>query len=393
MPTEFRIWHAGVNSNLNDPKGDLFDEQAAEAVMKAYKAHGIELAFDIDHLSLDDKHPNYDGRAFGWFGLEVRRDANGGPELWAVNVRWNAPGLEQLGDELRIYFSPAFYADKDGRPTRLVNIALCARPATDGLQPLKAATEKRMSQKTITLALVLAAASTIKTLSADKLVTLAEGDGGGEVAGINIAELATFLGIDINPAEDPAGFVAAIKAKLDEVSGKLSGSAAAPAADAPSGEDVAAMTAVMRLTQAKTSREAQGVVESWRSVVINQAAQLKKLADDSAAIEAAKYHAATVRQVVTGAEFPADAWADEAKTKPAPHILAMSLEALERRALSFEARGQVSRDPLKAKVDTNGLTPREVKLCAEKKIDVAKYAETKRELAARTVRHSAPQGG
>lgn len=44
----------------------------------------------------------------------------------------------------------------------------------------------------------------------------------GEAAGVDIAKLAKFLAIDINPGSDPAGFIKSLLAKLDEISKQLS---------------------------------------------------------------------------------------------------------------------------------------------------------------------------
>ncbi len=395
LPTEFRIWHYGRNTDLNDPAGVLFDERAAAAVMKAFTSHGTRLTFDVDHLSIDDRHPNYDGAAYGHFDLEVRNDTDGKPELWAVNVTWNANGAEQLREGLRVNFSPAFYVDEKNRPTRLINIALCARPATDGLQPLMAATE-RTRMKAITLALVLAASAAIKTMSQDDLVERAEGEGGGEIAGVNIAELATFLGVDIDPGQDPAGFVAAIKAKLQEIDGKLSGAAPAPEAEAAPPEEMAAAREIARLTATKTLTEAHGVVKTWQKLAVEQAETVARLEKDRVAIEDGKYLAMAKRLVACGAEFPATAYADptaKAPTKASKHLRSQTLEDLETRAASFEAKcGGNGGGPLKPKLDAHGLTASEIKLCADKKIDPAKYAEKKAAIAARSGRSAAQEG-
>jgi hypothetical protein len=46
-------------------------------------------------------------------------------------------------------------------------------------------------------------------------------DGDGEVAGVNIKDLADFFGVTVDPAQDPAGFMKALVAELDAVRAKL----------------------------------------------------------------------------------------------------------------------------------------------------------------------------
>lgn len=60
--------------------------------------------------------------------------------------------------------------------------------------------------------------------------TSANANGDDEaVAGVPWTELATLLGVDLNPADDPIAFAAALKSKVDEISSKLSGAEPAPA--------------------------------------------------------------------------------------------------------------------------------------------------------------------
>lgn len=63
----------------------------------------------------------------------------------------------------------------------------------------------------------------------------AEGDA-GEVAGIDIAALAEFLGVMTDPASDPVAFIAELKGMLDEIQAKIGASTPAPA---PEEADVA----------------------------------------------------------------------------------------------------------------------------------------------------------
>ncbi|HEY2404767.1 MAG TPA: phage protease [Polyangiaceae bacterium] len=130
-PAEFRIFAAGANATA---KGTfLFDAQAARSVMADAAQRGVDLAIDLEHLSLDPKSPNYDPDARGYFRLALR---NG--ELWAVGVTWTSDAAARLGARTQRYISPAFTFDDAMRPTALVNVALVAQPATEGAAPLAA---------------------------------------------------------------------------------------------------------------------------------------------------------------------------------------------------------------------------------------------------------------
>lgn len=54
------------------------------------------------------------------------------------------------------------------------------------------------------------------------------GEGDEAVAGVPWTELAALLGVELNPADDPIAFAAALKEKVDEISSKLSGGAPEP---------------------------------------------------------------------------------------------------------------------------------------------------------------------
>jgi len=96
--------------------------------------------------------------------------------------------------------------------------------------------------------------------------------GGDEaVAGVPWTELATLLGVDLNPADDPIAFAAALKSKVDEISSKLGGAPAEPVMDdgvtmgaTPAAddedEDKVAMSATEGGTQEKVGNKKKGSV-------------------------------------------------------------------------------------------------------------------------------------
>lgn len=134
-PSEFRIFRAGINETS---KGStLFDDEAAASVMAAWQRWGVDLMIDLEHQSLDAGAGARDDAADarGWCKLEVR---NG--ELWAVNVQWTPDGTRRLKERTQRYVSPAFIQDEESdRVLEMLNIALCAMPATYAPQALIAA--------------------------------------------------------------------------------------------------------------------------------------------------------------------------------------------------------------------------------------------------------------
>ncbi|HVW28102.1 MAG TPA: phage protease [Polyangiaceae bacterium] len=132
-PTEFRLFKYGVNETAKGPV--LFDATAANEVMAAYEQHGVDLMIDLEHQSLEApvRADSFDAR--GWFQLELRSDGS----LWAVNVRWTPDGARRLAEKTQRYISPAFYTGENGRVEELINVAICAMPATHGALPLVAA--------------------------------------------------------------------------------------------------------------------------------------------------------------------------------------------------------------------------------------------------------------
>lgn len=87
---------------------------------------------------------------------------------------------------------------------------------------------------------------------AGRLVANAE----GEVApGVAIADLAEFLGITIDPANDPGGFTKAILAALDEIRGKLAGEEPEPEEPKPEETPAAPAPAMNQKQKPKTAAE------------------------------------------------------------------------------------------------------------------------------------------
>jgi phage I-like protein len=137
-PTEFRIFNAG---KVRTTKGDfLFDEEAAQSVLKAHADYGNDMCIDYAHAMFSYSAPQ-DQVAAGWFDIEVRDGA-----LWAVNVEWTPKALQSLKDREWRYMSPTFAHSGDEtnrRVAQLLNVALTNVPATKKLKPLVASRDEQ----------------------------------------------------------------------------------------------------------------------------------------------------------------------------------------------------------------------------------------------------------
>ncbi len=130
LPCEFCIFSFGTTSTL---KGDYqLDAESAYALMAAAKDYGNRLTIDYEHQALSD--PPIPAPAAGSYLLELRADG-----VYAVDVKWTDKAAAMLRAKEYLYFSPAFTADKQGRPNRLLNVALTNIPATKNMQSLVAA--------------------------------------------------------------------------------------------------------------------------------------------------------------------------------------------------------------------------------------------------------------
>lgn len=156
-PTEIRVFKSG---KVDTTKGVfLFDAKAAASVMKAWTSYGNDLSFDYEHKMVDPEARAGDGKAAGWFQLEVRPDG-----LYAVNIKWTAQAADQIAKKEWRYFSPTFDFDKKtGRILELVNVALTNIPATKNLPALVAA-----HKDSTAMAVLKKKALAAKTATADK---------------------------------------------------------------------------------------------------------------------------------------------------------------------------------------------------------------------------------
>lgn len=311
----------------------LFDGEAAQSVIAAYQEHGADVMFDLEHLSLESPQEsrNFDPDARAWARLEMR-----GGELWAVGIRWTPDGDRRLRERTQRYISPAFDVDPNTkRIVSLVNVAITSLPATHGLQPLVAATERmQMDPKQVDIAMVAEA------LGVDMPALVKALGLGADASPMDVAAAATMFAekigvlVGMKPAEEPV-----------EEEAPASQPEPMPAEAMKDGEDkdeakaemMAARQSLLRETGANSMLEALSAVSAWKASHLKLEAERAKLAQERAALEAAERRALVGELVKLGFETPATAWADSGATKPAEPWASMGIDALKSRVGKLRA--------------------------------------------------------
>lgn len=132
-PTEFRIFHAGVNKTL---KGDVVvNEAALDSVFAMEKTRGrTEIPFDYGHAAVQGPQNESTILASGW-GRLARREG----DFWVEGIKWTPKAHGHISNREIRFTSPAVMIDtKTGELRSLTNIALTNLPATVGQKPLVA---------------------------------------------------------------------------------------------------------------------------------------------------------------------------------------------------------------------------------------------------------------
>jgi hypothetical protein len=153
---------------------------------------------------------------------------------------------------------------------------------------------------------------------------------------------------------------------------------AALADDPPVEEDMAATAAaasrLLTLTAKATLGAAVAEVETWRQSHLNADAERAKLDRDRAALEATERRSLVASLVKLGVELPATAWKDSTAKVPCKRLLAEPIAELRARVATFaRARPGVLTSgattsgvvPPAGGTDAHGLTPEQLKICAE----------------------------
>jgi phage I-like protein len=298
LPAEFRLFHAGVNESAKGPA--IFDAQAAADVMADFQRSAVDQMVDLEHdsLSPETRMLRSDAAdARGWYRLEVRP----GPELWAVGVRWTDDVAARIRTKRQRYISPAFRVhSKTHRVVSVHNVALVARPATFGAEPLIAASigdpreTKKMNPETIKKAI-----EALKSEDAKAALAILE-----EM----VMAAATGEEAPAEPSTDDAAL----------------GSAEAPPPALGAPEDKALSRELSRLTGKQSAGEIVDVVRSM-------ATRLSAIEADRAALDNSARVELVGELVKLGAETPATAWQGDV-TRRIPVLRLASESVLEMRS-------------------------------------------------------------
>ncbi len=367
LPTEFRIFRAGLNTSLN---GDyLFDDEAAQDVMAAFRAHGVDGSVDLEHLSLDDKSPNYDPDARGWYKDLELRDG----ELWGVLATWTPDGERRLRDRTQRYLSPTFPYDKETRRVKwLHNVALTATPALNGIPALIAA-RVNLTAGSPAEGVALMAQDNTKAV-ADIL----------KAVGLDPkmpAKVASALGLDAGASLDEISgaiskFAEMVRKAEELLEGEPSAPDAAPAAPAADTSSASSDTSAPVATASSSTAKLLSAVEAL------SARLAKQDADAAAAAEARER-----TTLVSDRKWPTELldWAGDASTPIAEvRRLAAKFPLAEAPVAGAAGAEQGTRG---AGQTTGGLSDRELAICKETGCKPETFAELKaRREAARAAR-------
>jgi len=348
-PTEFKLFSKGKNEST---KGNfLFDDVAAKSVMSEYEAHGVDLMIDYDHASLSASpvDPANAGKAAAWFNLELR---NG--ELWAVNVRWTEPADGAIRRKEWRYFSPAFTVAKDGRVGSLLNVAVTNIPALHGIEPLVAASK---------VALDARGGQMDPKVMAEGLDALIKGDAKKCMAIFKSLIVSAASGGAAPETEDPSTPPPEPPAEMNEIA--------------------AASARLMKLTSAGDFMSAVEMVDTFRKSHLELEVERARLSKEREVLDSAKRRKLGAELVTLGGKAPAHVWADEKCVELKSYLAKMpmgDLEAFVADAVQANRRQPDIKPPQGETTNELGLSPREIRMCSDKKIDPKKYAETKARL-------------
>lgn len=239
-PTTFRIWHAGVNETSKGPIN--FTPEAAQSVMSEFAKVGNKLAIDLEHASNPKANPNLNlsdpPDMGGYFELKIVPSAQG-PELWATGVEWSDVGTYQIESGQRRYFSPDCIVDlKTREPTMLNRLALCAEPATYGLQLFSKALSKE--------------GTTVEALEALKVLISASSDA-ANCPDPDVQALAAKYGADVSALASAKGIDLSAPApeSTPEPTAAPTMAAAPSAPAAPKKDEVKCATATLSLADVR----------------------------------------------------------------------------------------------------------------------------------------------
>lgn len=334
-PEAIQLWRPG--SNPTDYGVHVWNARSVAEVFARYKDRGNPLLIDVEHngAQMKDGEPAATG---GYARLEVR---NGAP--WLV-FDWSDFGREQIATGQRRFLSPEYDVDKEtGEILALYRVSLVADPGTHRARMLATANrEADMPDLTMIMAAIRAAlASEDPAVAKESLMNLlAELDKGGEGAEVAGAD-------DDSESKDEETEVAAAADDEDEDKDDKVAAAAKPT---------------------KAAKAAKAAKPKTATVVA--------AADDAVRIiqNSTRDHLLTTQG--DKLEPSIRRWASSQPLEVVKGLLdaTPSREGAKVRAAATRGAGK----------GVAGLSDRELAMCAEKKIDPAKYAETRAAIQARS---------
>jgi phage I-like protein len=368
LPTEFRLFIAGWNETENGSY--LFDADAADAVMSAYREWGVELAIDLEHQMLGDAGSDPTARdARGWCKLDLRADGS----LWAVDVRWTPDGAQRLSEKRQRYVSPAFEVDKDTkRVTKMINVAITAMPATHRTPALVAASKGSGGMDP---ALVMKA-----------LDALEKGDANGALEILkNMIAMAAGAEMAEEPDESMGSEGDGAEGQPQMQAAPDAGGNGPPQPDDKKKEQQAARVMLAHMTAKSSVAEQLATIAEWKASHLTLEGERQKLAVERATLESAERRSLCVELVKLGAEFPATVWADPFEKSSAlkPRWLAMPIAELRSHVADQRAaRGVKTGASSQVKPDAGAavalsLTTEELAICKQMNCDPQTYASLK----------------
>jgi hypothetical protein len=258
-------------------------------------------------------------------------------------VKWSSEGERRLRNKLQRYTSPAFFTEEreDGeRPTRLINIALCAMPATLENEPLIAATDPALFAS----ALAYAKSSANSQIMKPKLKKPAK-----SAVKLSLSPEEAKKAVDLITSEKPSpalDFVIALLASAaaggesvtepepDDGSGVPELSDPAPVED-PAKKDEAKALALTMLAELTGIAKPEDAIARFRQL----SERMTKLAEDEAATELNQRRDLLAKLVVLGYETPASAWEGKPEDrKPKARHLAETIPEMKARVADLETR-------------------------------------------------------
>ncbi len=187
----------------------VVDEDAGQAALKAFRAHGTDLPIDYEHQSLGGAYasPNGQAPAAGWIrelAVVSPAQSDGGEAGLFAQVEWTEAARARLSAREYRYLSPVVIVrTSDRRVVALHSVALTNKPAIVGMKPI-------VNRQSTTNPIESDAEQVVDDASADTGTNAAESD--INKSGIDMSSLCERLGLD-----EVAGEVVVLAAAVERI--------------------------------------------------------------------------------------------------------------------------------------------------------------------------------